>query len=553
MLKRLNLNIVIYTLLFTLLCFIEQVNSVWYYSENYVYSARLALCCILLLLPCIPGITDAWKGQAGTAKGWKVYHGIITLVSLLFTIVLWRWCKEIVFPHGQISVITYVLFCGFAWLCFMIVPGTVVSFIKDKKYLRMNRLLLILLFCMILGIVVSRDHVAGKIWVTVSFLITALRPMSKEQQGEMFEGLTNGVIIGPGMMQVCACLLRAFDDGYGYTGAFSNQNMYAMMYCAMLVAVVVKIVRNRGNKRIGLKNIVLFVLYGCVTVLIFMSGSRCGMISLVLVSFYMVLTELPASKKLKAFLGRTGIALLAFIIMCPVVFALIRYTPAVVGEYVHFYGENSQEKVNEQDKWNSEKFVEFDEAMDIIIGRLIKKTLGIENYLDNTLAEPASETASGAVAESISEAEADVSQEEHKIGLEDLGKKKEPRLQYWLATIRNLNIFGHENMTVQVDEDTVAYHAHNIFLQYGYSYGIVPMLLFVALYAVSLLRCLKFRKWDEKATSDQIVLAPFLLAVLGVGMFEYMFLFEKVLHIVIYISLLPILWNGKEYVKRKEK
>ena len=83
---------------------------------------------------------------------------------------------------------------------------------------------------------------------------------------------------------------------------------------------------------------------------------------------------------------------------------------------------------------------------------------------------------------------------------------------YW----NHLNFRGHdkEHSGFWISEDTYYGHAHNMFLQVAYDYGIIPGILFVLIYLYSLYRALLLCR------KGNWICMVFLLSILCFGMVE---------------------------------
>lgn len=150
--------------------------------------------------------------------------------------------------------------------------------------------------------------------------------------------------------------------------------------------------------------------------------------------------------------------------------------PPLFHHPVWFAGEWNEDRVHSWDPWDSEKYVELDEFLDSAVGRVAKSIREILEHSFLLLHADAAET-----------------ENDYVLTSEEGTDSFLVRYTIYAYYVTRLNLWGHpkEGQGFQVTEDYFAWHAHNIFLQYGTDFGIIVMVLFVF---VSIGACLVLRK-----------------------------------------------------------
>ena len=250
---------------------------------------------------------------------------------------------------------------------------------------------------------------------------------------------------------------------------------------------------------------------------------------------------------------RYAILLLAVTIAgFPVVYSAVRYLPPVFHHPVWFYNDYSEERVHSSDPWNSPKYTDWRDVLQENLGRfsdLLPASFvnGASRPQDTGEDAPASDTLTAgenhsaeensSLADSLSPAvTADSSPDftgASSDGREDTDMPEQPddssapadpgssptgeslsgqedpqasqeapspeelkstsaRLAIYSHYLTSLNLTGHleQENGLQVSEDYYAPHAHNLFLQYAFNYGLPVGILFFLWIAASGIRLL---------------------------------------------------------------
>lgn len=76
-------------------------------------------------------------------------------------------------------------------------------------------------------------------------------------------------------------------------------------------------------------------------------------------------------------------------------------------------------------------------------------------------------------------------------GMERLNRLSSGRLTIYSAYKDKLNVWGHKNISKKINGHVVA-HAHNNWLQFGYTYGVPAMILYTILTILALIYGIRF-------------------------------------------------------------
>ena len=210
-----------------------------------------------------------------------------------------------------------------------------------------------------------------------------------------------------------------------------------------------------------------------------------------------------------------GMLLLACLVVTyPMVYGCIRYLPTILHHPVWFEGEyNASTSIVSSDPWDSPKYISFERATDVNIGRILA-AIGIDIY-------EWKEGGIGSVgvmkvhAQELEEP-GDTAENPFTLPGAERGNSVDVRKVIHVYCIQHMNWRGHsrEREGFYIIDGTLIDHAHNMFLEIGYNHGILAGVLFTGLYIYSFLRAFKRRRVEG------MLCVTFLLAILGFGMFE---------------------------------
>ncbi len=354
------------------------------------------------------------------------------------------------------------------------------------------------------------------LWYLLMYGIFYLTEFTPSDRRDLLNGMIDGTIISFFGIQTYAYGFRPYDDPR-YAGAFSNCNMMALYYLIVYLCVLFKL--HLLEKEGGKKGWKLFYLTGAGGLLCFQLFTICRTAWLAVIAitaiYGIVIVKCNWKKKWhQVFLRGVALTMAVIVTFLPVYYT-IRWLPTILHYRIWYEGEYDINKVHSFDPANSEKYVSLPEYLDAAAGRILK-TMQITNFSLDSL-----ETME-------QEVKTEVSPEEKTYG--DNGYERVPQWDIpWLdgtmqkrATIyrvylRDTTWVGNgldKGYYLIGDSQFMSRHAHNIFVQvfftYGIPAGILMILLTIALF-VRHIRLYRRHKEDPHACIPLFITILFFL------------------------------------------
>lgn len=315
-----------------------------------------------------------------------------------------------------------------------------------------------------------------------------LTEISSEDKVLIVRSIENGILISFFVIQGLAFVFRPYDQ-VRYLGLFSNPNINALFYFTVYAAFISKYCSCYDiadiKKRRLLRTITL-AFSGAMWSFVFLTGSRCTIMAMIAVTAMAGIYCLVREERNIICRGAVILAglILWMIIAFPIVFASVRYLPAVFHHPIWFNNEYHESRVHSFDPWNSDKYVDLPELLGNGYGRFVEYST-IED-----------------VQQSLEASEAD---SDDSISI---------RALIYRGYLHNLNMRGHITGGIFVTEDIYA-HAQNLYLQMAYNHGISAGLLFM-LFTVSC-AALMYRNSLIKASEATLNITWLISAMLYAG------------------------------------
>lgn len=336
----------------------------------------------------------------------------------------------------------------------------------------------------------------------------------KDFQEDFFQGMLNGIICWFFVQQIIAFGFRPYDyvryRGL-YSGETQNGLFYMIAYCAFLMKWLW--IKEKGKRRFW-SWLCFFLAAGCVSFTLF-TGGRSPFVGIGLATLgIFIWYDIAYGKSFFRFLMHGMLLLACLVVTYPMVYGCIRYLPTILHHPVWFEGEyNASTSIVSSDPWDSPKYISFERATDVNIGRILA-AIGIDIY-------EWKEGGIGSVgvmkvhAQELEEP-GDTAENPFTLPGAERGNSVDVRKVIHVYCIQHMNWRGHsrEREGFYIIDGTLIDHAHNMFLEIGYNHGILAGVLFTGLYIYSFLRAFKRRRVEG------MLCVTFLLAILGFGMFE---------------------------------
>jgi len=393
---------------------------------------------------------------------------------------------------------------------------------RDEYFVGKPGFLAILGLLMTVLMTFSRSGRIWPIWFCAMFTMFYLQKYTKEEQYALLDAMVNGNILSFFCLQIFAYGFRPYDEPR-YLGAFNNCNITALHYLIIYTMVLLKLHQMHMKEEKKVWKAVFYIGACGMLCFQFLTMGRTAWISSVVVTIlygFLVMRGIWKETFRKLFLQ--GLAFgVSTVILFPVVFGTVRYLPTILHHPVWFGAEYSIDKVHSFDPADSWKYVEMDEFLEQVFGRIIR-TFGLweENNVNNFSQGEAEEkdtlevwepkrvarmvsadindiSTTSEIAEAAEEkgTEAEVQEIDWEfirmhpevfvfsVGPLEMDRSLNIRLTIVATYLRDLNLLGHnqnEGHYIIADQEfAMIWHAQNLWLQILYSYGIPTGILFI--------------------------------------------------------------------------
>ena len=377
-----------------------------------------------------------------------------------------------------------------------------------KRLPRGSHLGLVLLGLLLVWILLSAHDKYNGFLLCLSVVLMYLTDFTEQEYDWMLRALGGAVLTAFFIFQGLAFVFRPYDT-LRYLGLYANTNInalfYQMVYCVFLgFFCILELKKEYCLLKWG------SFCFSCAMwsfVLLTMCRSAiAGMAAATVLGFGVTLLKQRGKRLRRGLLCVCGL-LIGIVAGFPVVYGAVRYLPAVFHHPVWFMDEYSEEKVHSWDPYDSEKYTDWREVLQGNFGRFFPNAVSADMGPDwGVVPEPAGEgdesgfVPEGAPAILLASRETGALPGKVVSG-EDMASEAAPpgeensidfRIAIYRHYLSQLNLRGHADSEngIQVNDDYYAPHAHNIFLQYAFNYGLPAGILLLAYLAVSGIRFL---------------------------------------------------------------
>lgn len=508
-------RICIYAFLFFFIMVIDQrILTSWNYARCAFRQASA--------LPFLAIIVMQMDKEKLKNMAYRIYGVISVVVAIVGGIYLWK-TQEF---YLQYSVL---------WIEILIVGFILLYLIRTKKlYVEVKKIFTwtSIFWIVTLGLMgISRYEGFWPWEFLLVFLLLIFVEIDKEEQKLIFKGMLYGIMTSYFAIQGAALLFRPYDVDR-YQGAFNNTNMNALFYVVVFAAFLVNqymlVEEDRETKFKVLNTFFMMSVFGFTILTVGKAAMLTEIIVMILYLFFMILKN---EKKVKFLLATLLSWLVLTVCLVPICFLSARYMPTIINHPVWFYGEYSEERVHSYDPYDSEKYPETEDIYEKILDRF----LGISDES----AEEKEEVISQAVA-------GDGSDPLHPLYVGDDAKTSySARIGIWKEYFKRINLSGHriDEMHFWLTENFYVYHAHNVFLEFAYNFGVIAGLLFFLGYLFFGIKQL-IKTWKSKSWLDFHILV--FLSILGVfGLVELNWFVGQAPLVLFFFMICNMIWNEK--------
>lgn len=423
--------------------------------------------------------------------------------------------KSIWLPWGQWN--TAVLNC--VWMAIVITYC-----IWDRKNVSVGRnkkgflLLLLAIICLFMLLSLRRE-----IWQISYFVLFGglyVIGIPGERKNDFLKGMLIGLAGWFFLQQTVAYALRPYDyiryRGM-YTGETQNTLFYLICFCAF-TGIWLSLKKERKSR---LLRATVFLLSAFCLSLMLLTGGRSGFTGAALACLFAYIAyDIVVRKSFRHWILQGIVLFVCLILLFPVAYGTVRIFPTVLHHPIWFSDDYQGEErsVLSFDPADSDKYITFSEALEGSVGRILEM-IGVHLSVDEEgtwhITTPFS------IQSDAAEMGEPGSSIDNPYIPPDFKTETSMRSLNWRKIIysyylKHLNLSGHsiEQSGFWAENGKYLDHAHNIFLQVAYNYGILTGALFLIFQVWIFLRLIGRRDMPG------IIGAMFLTAILVFGLGE---------------------------------
>lgn len=451
-----------YAVCFLLLGLIDQRRGSAEGSVQMFFTNLTGPVLVLLLLPSMKKAFFRWKGF----RIWACAAALFVVAACVAGGSFWKypgqWCTAVVNVALIVGLALYVIWNSRS--------------LGVRK--RLNAVCFGAVMLMLTLMVLSVHELLWPLWFLGLFSCFYLIGIPKEREKNFIAGMLWGLIFWFFIQQTIAFGFRPYDY-VRYRGLYSGETQNGLFYMMAFCAFLCLWMKLKERKASLWKRILCFALgAGCVS-FILLTGGRSSLTGAVAAGVIgLAAYDVLFRKSFRHWLVQ-GIALGAcVIILLPAVYGCVRYLPVILHHPIWFEGEYDEEtSVHSYDPWNSDRYITFEQVIDNNVGRILQM-LGIDLKLGDGGIQVSTPLTLRAMA-----AGGPGSSPENPFILEgtDTESSISIRKTIYAYYFTHLNFAGHTaDESVFYMTDRLFYgHAHNMFLQIAYDYGILAGVLFL--------------------------------------------------------------------------
>lgn len=342
----------------------------------------------------------------------------------------------------------------------------------------------------------------------------------ESRKDDFLKGMLGGLAFWFLIQQVCAYAFRPYDY-VRYRGMYTGETQNALFYMIVFCAFTGLWLWLRINNRSRFWRIAFFLLSAFSLSLMLLTGGRSGLMGAAAACIYAYLAyDLIIKKSFRHWVLQGIVLAVCIILLFPVAYGTVRVFPTVLHHPIWFSADYQEDNrsVLSYDPADSEKYISFSEAMQSSVGRILQM-VGINLTLDDEgrwhISTPFSMKSDAAEYEEPG-SNIDNPYISPNPEWEYFGNSVDARKLIYSYYLTHLNLFGHgvEKSGFWAEKDIYYSHAHNVFLQVAYDYGVITGALFLGFHLWILWRLIRRRDMPG------IIGAMFLIAILTFGLSE---------------------------------
>lgn len=420
----------------------SQTGSVWYVAVNCTGPVMMVI------------LFSAYPLKDFRTK-WNLIYSCVC--ALACGIVYFYWTQHKGY-HNVLQRETFVL--NVWWIGILVKYLFDRIFVKKTLKLKLNKTGMIWVILSVL-MIASVSQRIWPLWYLLMFGAFYLTEYSPEQSGALREGMADGTIISFFGIQIYAYGFRPYDT-VRYVGAYDNSNSMALFYLVVYCMVLYKLYLL--EKRKGHPAWKLFYLIGAGGLLCFQMFTLCRtawLMSAIVTFVYglLYLKRVFGFTMKKVLVRAVALGLATAFTFLPV-YETIRWLPTILHYRIWYDGEYDINKVHSFDPPNSDKYVSLEEFLDAAVGRVLR-TLNLGEISEND-----SNLLKAQISKAVEYVELSWSADE----------STRIRMSIYKAYLEDMTWIGNppgSGFYTIGDTGYQSWHAQNLWIQVGYTYGIL--------------------------------------------------------------------------------
>lgn len=359
---------------------------------------------------------------------------------------------------------------------------------------RLNWFCFFVIEAMLLLMQLSVHESLWPLWFLVYFGCFYLIGIREELEESFLQGMLAGLAIWFFVQQTLAFGFRPYDYPR-YRGLYSGETQNGLFYMIAFCTFTGLWFWLRKRKAFWLWKVLCFLLSAGSIGLLILTGGRSSLLgAAAAAALSYLLYDMIVCKSFLHWIWQGILLGACCVLLFPAAYGCVRYLPTILHHPVWFEGEYASWRVHSDDPWDSEKYITFQQTVNFNVGRILKM-FGIEFRLEDdgvSLTTPLTLRARAAeMGEPGSSAENPLFFEDEDY-TSPMGARR--TIYYYYGT--HLNWRGHSKEQAGFyygPGPTYSHHAHNMFLQFAFDYGILPGALFLVWSVVCLVRLISRR------------------------------------------------------------
>lgn len=386
-----------------------------------------------------------------------------------------------------------------------------------KREGRLHKGCFLLVTGMLLMMWLSPHEDLWPLWFFFLFGGFYLIGVPKEKEEAFLEGMLAGIIVWFFIQQTIAFGFRPYDY-VRYRGLYSGETQSGLFYMIVFCAFTgMWLLLKKKNAKLFFRALCFLLSAGSVAFQLLTGGrsSLFGIFAAAVVAY--MAYDIAICKSFRHWILQ-GITLgVCTLVLFPAVYGCVRYLPTVLHHPVWFQGEyNEEQSVRSYDPWDSERYISFEEALNADIGRLLG-IFGITFRVKGGQLQLTPPMTLSVHAAEIGEPGSSPDNPYYygeELNFDSISIRR--TIYHYYAA--HLNLIGHRDnggfYMLYYDDAEAMGHAHNMYLQFAYNYGILVGAMFLIWNLWCLVRLLR------RKDLTGIVCAAFLAAILAYGFAE---------------------------------